>query len=281
VKGLLPLACLCIALAAAGCGSGGGVATPTIPKARTFELAGLKTSGPFEPGKPTTISFFVRQPDGTPLTRYRRGSGPHTGIHLIFVNDDLTSIVHLHPPVSPNGRATAVITLPVPGSYRMVVDIYPDLPGQLRNFQLFKTVNVGRPGPHTAPPPFRSTVTVDGYRVALIGTPHLRAIEAAFMKVRVTRADGKPAPFTPWYGALAHAIFFHAGNLDYFHTHVCAPGATGCTSVFGGSTVTGSSSKPGDLTVGVLLPESGIWRLFLQFRSGGKVLTAPFTLHVG
>jgi hypothetical protein len=101
------------------------------------------------------------------------------------------------------------------------------------------------------------------------------------MKVRVTAPDGKPAPFTPWFGALAHAIFFHAGNLDYFHTHVCAPGATACTSVFGGSTVSGSSSKPGSLTVGVLLPESGTWRLFLQFRSGGKVLTAPFTLHVG
>jgi hypothetical protein len=32
--------------------------------------------------------------------------------------------------------------------------------------------------------------------------------------------------------------------------------------------------------VGILLPESGTWRLFLQFRSGGKVLTAPFSLHV-
>ena len=34
---------------------------------------------------------------------------------------------------------------------------------------------------------------------------------------------GRPARFTPWFGALAHAIFFRAGSLDYFHTHVCAP----------------------------------------------------------
>ena len=34
------------------------------------------------------------------------------------------------------------------------------------------------------------------------------------------------------------------------------------------------------LTVGVLVPVSGVWRLFLQCRVGGRVLTAPFTLHV-
>jgi len=42
--------------------------------------------------------------------------------------------------------------------------------------------------------------------------------------------DGKPPALTPWFGALAHAIFFRAGTLDYFHSHVCAPGATSCTS---------------------------------------------------
>jgi hypothetical protein len=31
----------------------------------------------------------------------------------------------------------------------------------------------------------------------------------------------------------------------------------------------------------VLVPVSGTWRLFLQCRVDGDVLTAPFTLHVG
>jgi hypothetical protein len=34
------------------------------------------------------------------------------------------------------------------------------------------------------------------------------------------------------------------------------------------------------MTVGVILPDSGTWRLFLQLQAGKKVLTAPFTLHV-
>ena len=44
--------------------------------------------------------------------------------------------------------------------------------------------------------------------------------------------------------------------------------------------MTGSSSTPGKLTVGVLVPVAGTWRLFLQTKVNGRVLTAPFTLAV-
>ena len=50
--------------------------------------------------------------------------------------------------------------------------------------------------------------------------------------------------------------------------------------MLGGAKVTGSSPTPGKLTVGVLVPAPGTWRLFLQFKVDGKVLTAPFTLEV-
>ena len=123
-------------------------------------------------------------------------------------------------------------------------------------------------------------MTAGGYRFTLLGTPHLRSISPAFLTITVTRPDGTPAHFTPWYGALAHAIFFRTGSLDYFHTHVCSRGATGCTSVLGGAQVTGNSTLPGRLRVGVLVPVSGTWRLFLQSRVDGHILTAPFTLPV-
>jgi hypothetical protein len=108
----------------------------------------------------------------------------------------------------------------------------------------------------------------------------MRAIEPAFLRFTVTRPDGTPASFTPWYGALAHAIFFRKSSLDYFHTHVCAPGASGCTSALGAAKVTGTSASPGTLNVGVLVPLPGTWRLFLQCRVDGRVITAPFTLVV-
>jgi hypothetical protein len=42
----------------------------------------------------------------------------------------------------------------------------------------------------------------------------------------------------------------------------------------------GRPTAPGHVLVGVLLPVAGDWRLFLQFKTGGRVLTAPFTLRV-
>jgi hypothetical protein len=81
-------------------------------------------------------------------------------------------------------------------------------------------------------------------------------------------------------GALAHAIFIRRRSLDYFHTHVCPPGATNCAARLGGARVAGTSSAPGRLKVGVLVPVAGTWRLFLICRPDGTVVTAPFTLRV-
>ena len=113
------------------------------------------------------------------------------------------------------------------------------------------------------------------------GHPSLHAIQAAFVNVAVTDPHGRKVAFVPWFGALAHAIFFHSGSLDYFHTHVCAPSTPNCSSVLGGARISGHATAPGKLTLGVLLPVPGTWRLFLQMRVGGRILTAPYTLKVG
>jgi hypothetical protein len=261
----------------AGCGSSSG--TLTVGAARTFKLTRF-TPATLEAGKPQQISFTIEQPSGAPLTSYRTGSGPHTGVHLIFVRSDLGAIVHVHPPIGADGRITERVTLPTPGRYRIVVDAYPKVTGALGNFQLFRWITVAGKAVSKPLPPFRPTVTVNGYRFALDHPPALHAIRAEFLNLTVTRPDGAAARFTPWFGALAHAIFFRAGSLDYFHTHVCAAGMTGCTSVLGQTRVSGSATRPGRLRVGVLLPVPGTWRLFLQCKVDGRVLTAPFTLMV-
>jgi hypothetical protein len=278
---LAALAVLGLALAAASCGgsSSSGPAVPTIHAARTYHLGGFRPVAAARPGRATDVAFTIVQPSGQPLTRFRRGPGPHTGVHLIIVRSDLGTIIHRHPPVGADGRVSQPIDFPTPGRYRVVVDAYPAT-GQQRNFQLFDWIRVAGQARRQPLPPFSPTVTVDGYRFTLHGRPKLRAIDPAFLTVTVTDPQGRPATFTPWYGALAHAIFFRAGSLDYFHTHVCSPGASGCTSILAGSKVTGSSSTPGKLTVGVLVPVAGTWRLFLQVQVQGHILTATFTLHV-
>jgi hypothetical protein len=260
-------------LALAGCGGGGSSgSSPTISvgAARTYSLVQHEAG--------SVVALRIIQPNGAPLTRFKHGAGPHTGVHVIIVRRDLTTILHEHPHVdAAGGFSVNVASLPA-GPYRVVVDVYP-ASGPQPNFQLFSTLT--RPGSYAAAalPPLARVETVDGVTFTLHGTPHLKAIQPGFLHFTVSDR-GKPAQFTPWFGALAHAIFFRRGTLDYFHTHVCAPGASGCTSVFGAAKVTGQSSTPGKLDVGVLVPVAGTWRLFLQCKVGGRVVTAPFTLTV-
>jgi hypothetical protein len=265
---------LCVVLA--GCGSSSPPQI-TIGAARTYRLMGFPNR--FHANEPTRVTFRIDTPSGAALARYRTGGGPHTGVHLIIVRSDLGAIIHKHPKPSANGEFNEELTFPTPGRYRVVVDAYP-ASGVQTNFQLFKWVVVPGKAPSAPLPPFRQTVTVDGYRFTLHAPTQLHSVQANFLTVRVARPDGTPATFTPWFGALAHAIFFRAGTLDYFHTHVCAPGASGCTAILGASRVTGSQTRPGVLRVGVLLPVGGTWRLFLQTKIDGRVLTAPFTLTV-
>jgi hypothetical protein len=273
-----------LAVLVAGCGSSGGsgVNAPTIGAARTFQLQGFEPSGAVQANTPTKVAFDIQQPSGKPLTAYKTGSGPHTGVHLILVRDDLSKIIHLHPPIAPDGKVDQTVRFPAPGKWHVLVDAYPNLRGLQPNFQLDDSVKVAG---HYTPqkiPAFRATQTVDGYKIAVHGKPHLKAIQAKFLTVTVTDPSGKPATFTPWYGALAHAIFFRAKTLDYFHTHVCGPSAPNCANTPGipAAKVSGESTTPGKLRVGILLPESGTWRLFLQMKSEGHVITAPFTLKV-
>jgi hypothetical protein len=270
------------AIAACGSSSGSAVNAPTIGAAKTFSLGGFEPAGTITPGHPTTVSFTIQQPNGKPLTTYRTGSGPHTGVHLIIVRDDLAYIIHQHPPVGADGLLRQTVTFPAPGRYRVLVDAYPNIPGGQPNFQLYKTVDVKGTYHPKALPPFTSDQTVDGYHVDMQGHPKLHAIQAQFVHVDVTDSNGQKVNFVPWFGALAHAIFFRQGSLDYFHTHICAPNAPNCGTLPGvaASRISGKSTAPGKLTVGVLLPAPGTWRLFLQMKLGGRVVTAPYTLKV-
>jgi hypothetical protein len=276
-------ALLATATMLAGCGGAGSALTvPQVAPAKTFSLNGFQPSAPVRPGRPVTISFTVGQPNGQPLTRYKTGSGPHTGVHLIVVRDDLAYIIHQHPPVGHDGHLRQTVTFPAPGPYKVLVDVYPDLPGGQPNFQLFQKVDVSG-AYHPRPlPAFKPDLVVDGYHFDMQGHPSIHAIQAQFINVDVTDAHGHRPTFVPWFGALAHAIFFRQGSLDYFHTHICAPDAPNCGTLPGvaSSRIAGTSAAPGKLTVGVLLPEPGIWRLFLQMKLGGRIVTAPFTLKV-
>lgn len=281
-KQLSPLALIAMAVVLAACGgSGSGTATPPqIAPARVFALAGFQPSAPVLAGRPTVLSFTIRQPSGQPLTSYRTCCEPHQGVDLVIVRSDDSHIQYDDTDVGAGGRITQPVVFPAPGRYRVIVDAYPKPSGATSplSFQLFTWVTVQGTYRPQAVPPYRASEVVDGYRFQIQGHPPLKAINATFLTVKVLDPNGRKAAFGTWRGALAHAIFIRQGSLDYFHTHVCSPGAIYCTSVLGATRVTGTSTTPGELKVGVLLPAPGTWRLFLLSYINGHHLVSPFTL---
>ena len=114
----LALPPLAAVVALAGCGGGGETQAPTIQKALTTHTVDFQPSAPVAAGKPVNVSFRIVQPSGDKLVtmkRFRTGSGPHTGVHMIIVRDDLGAIIHRHPPMSPDGSFKQEITFPTPG----------------------------------------------------------------------------------------------------------------------------------------------------------------------
>lgn len=263
----------------AGCSSSSSSSSLAPGPAKTYKLVSFTPAATAQPGKPTTVAFTIQQPNGKALTEFRTGAGPHTGVHLIIVRDDLAYIIHRHPPITPSGHFAQRVTFPAPGRYLVIVDTYPRH-GPLPNFQLTKHLTIAG-AEHPQPlGGYHVNTTVDGFHFTAPPNPRLHASQAAFLTIHVAGPDGKPTRFVPWYGALAHAIFFRKGTLDYFHSHVCAPGASACASFVGATRIAGHSNKPGKLTVGVLMPTPGTWKLFLQSKPDGRLITVPYVLHV-
>jgi hypothetical protein len=272
-------AVVAVAFGAAACGGGGG--SPALPTVAPARVPKLVWQGPATLAKPgtTTLHFAVRMPDGKILTRFRTGPGPHTGVHLIIVRDDLSSIIHKHPPIPASGRLALPVTFSRAGRYHVLVDIYPASGAGPRNFQLTHELQVGTTDVKAPLPTYANVIKTGGLTFTVATLPKLAVAVPGTMVVNVTDANGKPVTFTPFYGALAHAIFFRVDTLDYFHSHICGTDPA-CSAGFGTPATTGHSTKPGRLELGVLLPAAGRWRLFLQVTHRGKLITAPFTLRV-
>jgi hypothetical protein len=113
----------------------------------------------------------------------------------------------------------------------------------------------------TAPAPAADTATADGYTLKLSGSAHQGS--DSDLGVVVTK-DGKPVQqFDRILDGYAHLTAVHSGD-----------------AAFTRGLSTGRSGGAGALTAKVLFPESGKWRLFVEFETSGVAHTAAFTVEV-
>jgi hypothetical protein len=207
----------------------------------------------FAPG--SDFRFRIVGSDGRPRSDFDLEGGVR--LHLLLVRRDLTGYAHLHPALRPDGSWSVPLAFARPGVYRAFADFEQDGEKSVLGLDLFVA------GSSAAEPlPAPSTVAhVDGFRVSL-AAPELRAGEESELAFAVTR-NGEPVrSFERYVGMRGHLVALHEGDLAYAHVH------------------------PRDTTAGgridfdAELAAPGSYRLFLQFKVGGRVHTAPFTVEV-
>ncbi|MFC4054749.1 hypothetical protein ACFOY4_34110 [Actinomadura syzygii] len=215
------------------------------------------------PGEKTDFRFTINGPDGEPVTGFKPLHGKR--LHLIIASRDLSGFQHVHPTEAGGGVWTIPITLPKPGVYRFFTDVQPE--GAKRQLTLGADVFVQGDLRTTPLPKPERVAKVDGYEVALTGG--LAPGKSTELTLTVNK-DGKPVTdLEPYLEAYGHLVALRQGDLAYLHVH--PDGAPG-----------DGKTKPGpEITFFAEAPSTGAYRLYLDFKHGGKVRTAEFTVYAG
>ncbi|MFD9124816.1 hypothetical protein [Kitasatospora sp. NPDC059571] len=227
-----------------------------------YRLTATDTAAPA--GKAVDYRFAITGPDGRPVTDFAVEQTKR--MHFYAIRGDLTGFQHLHPTMASDGTWTAPLTALTPGTWRLYTSFTPDSgDGKGNSLVLSRTVTVAGAAPSEQLPPASATAVVDGYTITVKGSP--MANMAHEMTISVAK-DGKPVTdLQPYLDTYAHLTAFHSGDAAIAHLHP-------------ETTVNGDHGGP-DLTFHAEFPQSGNWRLFLQFQTGGRLHTASLTLEVG
>ena len=208
-------------------------------------------------GRTVEWRFRVVDTEGETVRRFEREQTKL--LHLILVRSDLTGYQHLHPILGTDGAFTIPIEVEQPGRYRAIADFTS---AGARHVVKTDLEAPGRTAQAPLPPP-ATVARTDGYRVQLQRPSTLRAGSSARLTFEVSRAGQPVGDLQPYLGAYGHLVALHAPDLDYSHVHPI-----------------GEDLARGSVSFEAELPEPGSYRLFLQFRAGGRVHTAAFTQRV-
>lgn len=211
-------------------------------------------------GRQVPFRFSVTGPDGAAVTGYRP---THTKeLHLIAVRRDLAGFQHVHPTRAADGTWSVPLDL-TGGSWRVFADFAPTAIAS--GLTLGTDVAVAGDFRPMDVPPATGSTRADGYRVALGGSPV--AGHETELTFTVSRGGVPVTTLQPYLGAFGHLVSLRTGDLAYLHTH---PADEATSGRHGGPSVRFSAT----------FPTAGRYRLFLDFRAGGTVHTAEFTVDV-
>ncbi|MFD2083129.1 hypothetical protein SAMN05421678_103268 [Actinopolymorpha cephalotaxi] len=211
-------------------------------------------------GRNGEFAFRIVDSHGRPITAFDKVHDKR--LHLIVVRRDLSLFRHVHPALGADGVWRIRLPFTAAGSYRAFADFTPT-GGEATTLGI--DVPVAGAYEPRALPQVRSVARVDGYEVTLSGDP--RAGKSSLLTLTVERGGRPVTDLQPYLGAYGHLVALRAGDLAYLHVHPDGEPGDGKTAA--GPRVAFHAE----------VPSAGAYRLYLDFRHGGRVHTAEFTVR--
>jgi hypothetical protein len=195
-------------------------------------------------------------------------------IHLIVVNDALTSFEHVHP-VFDGSKFSINYTFPKNDAYRLYIDFKPT--GSDENQFAFK-VPVGTTATAFDQKVFDTALSKDfsGYNVAVSGS--FKAIDivsgtSPFVFTLKNAKTGEPVTdLRPYLGSFGHMVMINTQNYSYIHVHPINQDL--------GDDRGGPEVKFQPLALGTTSIVPGVYRVFAQFQPTSGLFTSDFIIEV-
>ena len=233
----------------------------------------------------------------------------HGKLMHLFVIDSatMTSFAHLHPSPVDSSTFSAVLPPLPPGNYRLYGDVTFEtgqthtLVGSVR-LTSADSAAAAAAGPGDRDDAWRvsgaSARLEDGSTMELLAdsTP-LRAGKDVTLRFRVRAPNGAAATLEPYLGMAAHAVIVKSDGSVFVHLHPAGTVSMAAQEVFalrdrGDTTQTGHLRLPADsamqhamplaseFSFPYVFPRGGTYRVWVQVRRAGRVLTGVFDCSV-
>jgi len=194
-------------------------------------------------------------------------------VHLLIASADLAEFDHIHPELSADEGYEVAHTFRHAGRYRIWADY--SLPGEPPRVEDFDITVAGAARPEQKLVPSSTLAGTSGpLTVTLATQSKLRAGEDIQLTLKL---QGVAASLQPYLGAWAHVIIVAEGWRSFAHAHPLE--TRPATTLL--HTHADLGPPPDEVRIATSFPAAGLYKLWVQCRNAGEVLTIPFVLQVG
>ena len=237
-------------------------------------------------------------PSGNAVTRYNALMPDHGKLmHMFLVREpDLHTFAHVHPvPRSPVGESFDVQLPPLPpGRYRIYADIVHDS-GYAQTLVASATLSGSSliaNGADSDDTWFEGAAVhedtsaafsgPDGMTITWLRGNPLLAGEERLLTFQARNADGSPAALEPYMGMLAHAAVTNLDGSVFAHLHPSGSISMAALQKFEGTDAHAAhrAIAGSEVSIPYAFPEPGRYRLWIQMKRAGQIVTGAFEAEV-